>query len=372
MSKKIITVVGTRPNFMKVAPILAELRKDAKAFTPFLLHTGQHYDYQMSEVFFEELELAPPDAYLDITRDHPVQQTADIIAKFDAVLVREEPDLVLVVGDVTSTDACALAASKRNVAIAHVEAGLRSRDRRMPEELTRLVTDALSDLLFTYSDDATANLRAENVPASCIFQTGNVMIDTLFRFREKAAHSTILDKLGLEPKGYALATLHRPSNVDDEQILSGLLGALDEIQREIPIAFQLHPRTKARIETFGLQSRLDAMANVQTIGPQGYLDIVKLQENARLALTDSAGIAEETTALQVPCLTLRENTERPITIEQGSNQLVDCDPQKVVVAARAALSENRDSYPVPPLWDGHSAERLVEVLRQDIPRRLTY
>ena len=372
MGKKIIVVAGARPNFMKVAPILAELRGDPQRFEPLLVHTGQHYDYQMSEVFFDELELPPPDVYLDAARAHPSRQTADIIAKFDEVLEREEPDLVLVVGDVTSTDSCAIAASKRDVALAHVEAGLRSRDRRMPEERTRLVTDALSDLLFTYSDDADANLRAENVPAECIFQVGNVMIDTLFRFRAKAADSTVLDEIGVRPKEYALATMHRPSNVDDPHALAELLGAFAEIGAHIAIVFQLHPRTKDRIERFGLQDALSAIPNLHLIGPQGYLDIVKLEENARLALTDSAGIAEETTALQVPCLTLRENTERPITIDRGSNQLVGCQRERIVQRARAALGEQRDDYPVPPLWDGHSAERLVEVLRKGITRRRHY
>jgi len=372
MSKKIIVVAGARPNFMKVAPILAELRCHRQDFQPLLVHTGQHYDYQMSEVFFDELELPPPDIYLDVVRDHPNQQTADIIGKFDAVLERETPDLVLVVGDVTSTDSCALAASKRDVALAHVEAGLRSRDRRMPEERTRLVTDALADLLFTYSDDADANLRAENVPSECIFQVGNVMIDTLFRFRQKAEQSNVLEEIGVRPKEYVLTTMHRPSNVDDRQALVGLLGAFAEIGKDIDIVFQLHPRTKDRIERFDLQSALEAIPNVHLIGPQGYLDIVKLQENARLALTDSAGIAEETTALQVPCLTLRENTERPVTIEQGSNQLVGCQPQRVVEAARAALAGRPNAYPVPPGWDGRSAERLVDVLRKGIKRRLSY
>ncbi len=372
MGKKIIVVAGARPNFMKVAPILADLRSDPQHFEPLLVHTGQHYDYQMSEVFFDELELPPPDVYLDAARAHPSQQTADIIAKFDEVLERERPDLVLVVGDVTSTDSCAIAASKRDVALAHVEAGLRSRDRRMPEERTRLVTDALSDLLFTYSDDADANLRAENVPEECIFQVGNVMIDTLFRFRTKAAQSNILSEIGVRPKEYALATMHRPSNVDDPHALAELLGAFAEIGQDIAIVFQLHPRTKERIERFGLQDALSAIPNLHLIGPQGYLDIVKLEENARLALTDSAGIAEETTALQVPCLTLRENTERPVTIDQGSNQLVGCQRERVVQQARAALAEQRKTYPVPPLWDGRSAERLVEVLRKGIVRRLHY
>ncbi len=369
MSKKVIVVAGTRPNFMKVAPILAELRRWPSDFNPLLVHTGQHYDYQMSEVFYRDLELPPPDAYLDATRDHPAQQTADIIAKFDVLIAKEQPDLVLVVGDVTSTAACALAASTRYMPIAHVEAGLRSRDRRMPEETIRLVTDALSDLLFTYSDDADANLLAEDVPECCIFQVGNVMIDTLFRFCDKAAQSPILDQLGLDEKGYVLATLHRPSNVDDEATLIGILDAFEQIQQQLPIVFQIHPRTQGRIEAFGLQSRLDAMPNLQTIGPQGYLNIVKLEQNARLALTDSAGISEETTALKVPCLTLRENTERPVTIEQGSNKLVGCDPQKIVAAALKAITETPDDYPVPPLWDGHSAERLVDVLKNDIVRR---
>jgi len=369
MSYSIVIVAGARPNFMKVAPILSALNREPEQFTPMLVHTGQHYDYQMSEVFFQDLEIQKPDAFLDVVRDHPAQQTADIISKFDDLLVENRPDLVIVVGDVTSTAACALAASKREIAIAHVEAGLRSRDRSMPEELTRIVTDSLSDLLFTYSEDADANLRAENVPKSCIFQVGNLMIDTLFSFREKSQKSTILDRLGLEEKKYILATLHRPSNVDTSENLSKFLYVLENISNSIPIVFQLHPRTEARLNEFNLTSQLEKLSDLIVIGPQGYLDIIKLQENSCLVLTDSAGIAEETTALQIPCLTMRENTERPVTIEQGSNQLVGCDPEYIIQATHTALNQTK-KYSIPPLWDGHSAERLVDVIRNGIPRRM--
>lgn len=367
---KIIVVAGTRPNFMKVTPILAELRRFPAEFTPFLVHTGQHYDYQLSEVFFQALELPPPDAYLDVVRDNEAQQLADIIAKFDHFLAGVEPDLVMVVGDVTSTSACALAASKRFTPIAHVEAGLRSRDRTMPEELTRMVADALADLLFTYSADADQNLLDENVPAHCIHRVGNVMIDTLLRFRQQAAASPILAELDLEPQAFALTTLHRASNVDNPQTLSGLLDALEEIQQRLPVVFPVHPRTRNRIETFGLAERFEAMPNLRRIEPLGYFEIVRLEQTARLVLTDSAGLAEETTALGVPCLTLRENTERPVTITEGSNQLVGCQPQRIVEAANAILDQaHRTDYPIPKLWDGRSAERLVAVLRQGIERR---
>ena len=370
MPMKIIVVAGARPNFMKVAPILAELRRFPREFSPFLVHTGQHYDYRLSEVFFQELELPPPDTYLDVVRDSEAQQMADIIAKFDQFLAAAAPDLVIVVGDVTSTSACALAASKRFTPVAHVEAGLRSRDRTMPEELTRMVADALSDLLFTYSEDADQNLLDENVPAHCIHRVGNVMIDTLLRFRERAEASPILAELDLEPQGFALTTLHRASNVDNPETLAGLLDALDEVQQRLPVVFPVHPRTRNRIETFGFTERFEAMPDLRRIDPLGYFEIVRLEQTARLVLTDSAGLAEETTALGVPCLTLRENTERPVTITEGSNQLVGCDPQRIVAAANAILEENpRTDYPIPELWDGRSAERLVDVLRQGITRR---
>ncbi len=366
---KIAVVAGARPNFMKVAPILAELRRFPGEFTPLLVHTGQHYDYRMSDIFFKELELPAPDRYLGAQGAGAVAQTADILLKFDPVLEEEKPDLVLVVGDVTSTLACTLAAAKRDLPVAHVEAGLRSGDRRMPEELNRVATDALSDLLFTYSPDADANLMAENAPASCIHRVGNVMIDTLVRFRPLAAQSRILEELGLAPGGYALATLHRPSNVDDPQVLQGILEAFEEMQQRLPLVFQVHPRTRKNIEAFGLGALLGRMKNLHLLEPTGYLDFLKLQEGARLALVDSGGIQEETTVLGVPCLTLRENTERPITIEQGTNLLVGCRREEIVAAAFAVLEGRAKKGGIPELWDGQAAGRLVAVLKQGIPRR---
>jgi UDP-N-acetylglucosamine 2-epimerase (non-hydrolysing) len=368
---KIIVVAGARPNFMKVAPILAQLRRYPDAFTPLLVHTGQHYDYRMSDVFFRDLGLPDPDHYLEARADGGVgKQVADIIAKFDDVLQREQPQLVLVVGDVSSTLACTIAAAARQVPVAHVEAGLRSGDRTMPEELNRVATDGLADMLFTYSADADAHLRAENVPDASIFRVGNVMIDTLLRLREKAAKSTLLSELGLEPKGYALATLHRPANVDIAEALRGFLEAFSRIQQQIPLVFQIHPRTRKKIETFGLEPLLESMKNLHLLEPTGYVDFLHLQENARLALVDSGGIQEETTVLGVPCLTLRDNTERPVTIEHGTNQLIGRDPDKIVAAALELLDGKDMPARVPELWDGHSAERLVEVLSRGVVRRV--
>jgi UDP-N-acetylglucosamine 2-epimerase (non-hydrolysing) len=366
---QVLVVAGARPNFMKVAPLLAELRRHPDRFGAQLVHTGQHYDARMSDVFFADLELPEPDRYLGAVSQGPVAQTADIMAKFEPVVTEVRPDLVVVVGDVTSTVACALTASKLEVALAHVEAGLRSRDRGMPEELNRLVTDALADLLFTYSEDADANLLAEGAPAACIHRVGNLMIDSLLRCRSRAAHSAILTQLGLSVKGYALATLHRPANVDDPQTLEGILSAFDRIQQRLPLVFQVHPRTRKNIERFGLGSRLAAMPRLQLLEPVGYLDFLRLQEAARLVLVDSGGIQEETTVLGVPCLTLRDNTERPITVTQGTNRLVGCRPDRIVAEAMRVLDEGIPPGRVPPLWDGRAAERLVEVLRGGIRRR---
>ena len=366
---KIVIVVGTRPNFMKVAPLLAALRRHPKHFTPYLVHTGQHYDYRMSEVFFKDLGMAPPDAYLDAEKATPVVQNADIMRKFAPLLESEKPDLVVVVGDVTSTLACTVTAVMLQIPVAHVEAGLRSQDRTMPEELTRLATDALADMLFTYSANADANLLAENVPSSSIFRVGNLMIDTLVRLRPRAAASPVLDKLGLTPKGYGLVTLHRPANVDRPEPLTGILQALGEIQQRVPLVFQLHPRTKKNIETFGLSQRLDQMANIQLLEPQGYIDFLRLQQDARLALVDSGGIQEETTVLGVPCLTLRDNTERPETITIGTNLLVGTRPHSIVEAAFKVLDGHSKQGSIPDLWDGRSAERLVAALQQGVQRR---
>ena len=370
MSLKIVVVAGTRPNFMKVAPILAELRRFPGDFTPLLVHTGQHYDYRMSDIFFEELELPAPDRYLGAQGEGAVAQTADILLKFAPVLAQERPDLVLVVGDVTSTLACTLAAAQRDLPVAHVEAGLRSFDRRLPEELSRLAIDALSDLFFTYSADADANLLAENAPASCIFRVGNVMIDTLLRLRERAAASTVLQDLGLAPGRYGLVTLHRQSNVDDQRTLAGILDAFARIGQRPPLIFLIHPRTRKNAERFGLGPRLEHTPGLRLAEPTGYLDMLRLQEAARLVLTDSGGIQEETTVLQVPCLTMRESTERPVTITHGSNTLVGCDPDRIVEAVFGVLDQQGQRvYPVPELWDGCAAQRLVAVLRQGIHRR---
>ncbi len=368
---KICVVAGARPNFMKVAPLLAELRRFPDQFDVVLVHTGQHYDYQMSDIFFDELELAAPDRFLQAVEGSEIDRMAEMMSRFEEALVADEPDLVIVVGDVTSTLACALTAAKRGIAVAHVEAGLRSGDRRMPEELHRIATDALSDLLFTYSVDADANLAAENVPVSCIHRVGNLMIDTLERFRARAEASDVLQRLGLRPRGYALATLHRQSNVDDEAVFRGILEAFARVQDKVPILFQVHPRSRHRIAEFGLQPLLDRMARLRTIEPQGYLDMIKLQQEARVVLTDSGGMQEETTVLGTPCLTLRENTERPVTIEQGTNQLVGVETSRIVAAAGQLLDQPPPAgvADIPELWDGHSAARLVEVLRRGFTRR---
>lgn len=366
---KILVVAGARPNFMKVAPILAELRRHPEGFTPLLVHTGQHYDYRMSDVFFEDLDLPAPDCFLQAASGSPVAQTADILLKFEPVLQRERPDLVLVVGDVTSTPACALAASKLELPVAHVEAGLRSGDRRMPEELNRILTDSLADLLFTYSEDADAHLRAEQVPDRCIHRVGNVMIDTLLRFRPRAAASRILTELGVEPGGYGLVTLHRPSNVDEPEVFAEILRALAVIQERLPLLFLAHPRTRANLTRFGLEEAVLRSGRLRLLEPVGYLDMLRLQSQARLVLTDSGGIQEETTVLGVPCLTLRENTERPVTITHGTNVLVGTATERIVSETWRVLDTRTTAPAPPPLWDGHAAERLVAVLARGISRR---
>jgi UDP-N-acetylglucosamine 2-epimerase (non-hydrolysing) len=356
---KILNVVGARPNFMKMAPIIAAINRRSNEVSQTLVHTGQHYDEAMSAVFFGDLRMPEPDICLETRSGTPTGQMARIMPLFEEVLIARQPDWVVVVGDVNSTIACALVASKLNVRVAHVEAGLRSFDRTMPEEINRLLTDQIADLLLTPSADADANLLREGIPIDRIARVGNVMIDTLFQQIERARNSTALDELELRPREFATLTLHRPSNVDDPEALRRILYAIGAIARELPVVFPAHPRTRARMREFGL----DAPAGVRVIAPLGYLDFLQLWSNARLALTDSGGLQEETTALGVPCLTLRENTERPITIEQGSNRLVGSDPARIVGAAREILSGGT-SYAMrsPELWDGHAADRIVETL----------
>jgi UDP-N-acetylglucosamine 2-epimerase (non-hydrolysing) len=363
MPLKIINVVGARPNLMKIAPIMAAYR-DVDAIQPLLVHTGQHYDENMSDLFFRQLGIPEPDLNLEVGSASHAVQTAEIMKAFEPVILEERPDAVLVVGDVNSTVACGLVAVKLGVALVHVEAGLRSFDRDMPEEINRICTDAISDQLFCTERSGVENLRREGIPEERIHLVGNVMIDSVLSHREKAQHSTILDDLGLEPQGYAVLTLHRPSNVDQPDTLEKLLDAFEVIQSDMPLVFPAHPRTRVKLAEFGLSRRLEAMPKLRILDPIGYLDFLKMMAEARIVLTDSGGIQEETTILGVPCLTLRENTERPITIEMGGNQLVGQDTQRIVSAYRRVLDQPEGSSQVPPLWDGHAATRLVEILSE--------
>jgi UDP-N-acetylglucosamine 2-epimerase (non-hydrolysing) len=359
---KVLNIVGARPNFMKIAPIVREMRRRGGEFQPLIVHTGQHYDEAMSDSFFRDLGIPAPDFHLEVGSASHAVQTAKIMMAFEPVVLAEKPDWVLVVGDVNSTIACALVCSKLGVKVAHVEAGLRSRDRAMPEEINRILTDAISDLLLTTSDDADANLRQEGVAAEKIKFVGNVMIDSLFYNLEKSRTSKARENLGLEGKDYAVLTLHRPSNVDERDVFSSLLDALIAIGEKLPVIFPVHPRTKANIEKFGFAERV-ADSNIRLIEPLGYLDFMNLYSAAKLVLTDSGGLQEETTALGIPCLTLRENTERPITIELGTNKLVGTNAEKIKQAAFEILEnhEQREAK-IPPLWDGHAAERIADDL----------
>lgn len=361
---KVINVVGARPNFMKVAPIVKAMERRPTKFAPLVVHTGQHYDPGMSEAFFHDLDLPQPDKYLGVGSGSHAAQTAAVMERFEPVVLEEKPDWVLVVGDVNSTLACALVCIKLGIKVAHVEAGLRSRDRTMPEEINRLLTDQIADVLFTPSSDADENLRAEGIPAERIHLVGNVMIDSLLRHLERAKASTIRQDLGVANSGYAVLTLHRPSNVDDRETFVGIIEALVQIGRRLPIIFPVHPRTRKAIADLGLENRVKSIEGLRMIDPLGYLDFMWLYSGARLVLTDSGGIQEETTVLGIPCLTLRENTERPITVEMGTNVVVGTDPSRITAAAFSALDPGPEVSPprVPPLWDGHTAERIVDVL----------
>jgi len=361
--KRILNVVGARPNFMKIAPIHKLMQKDRQSFEPILVHTGQHYDERMSDFFFNDLQLPRPDVYLGVGSGTHAEQTAKIMVEFEKVVRDTQPDLVIVVGDVNSTIACSLVAAKLWVPVAHVEAGLRSFDRTMPEEINRLLTDAIAEYLFTTEKSGNENLLREGISPAKIFYVGNVMIDSLLLFLEKAKNSTILEQLNLKPQGYALVTLHRPSNVDNEENFLKILSAFEEIQRDIPVIFPIHPRTEKNLNHFGLLNRVESIPNLRLIPPVGYLDFMKLMQNAKFLMTDSGGIQEETTFLHIPCLTIRDNTERPITIEIGTNALVGTDPEKIVSNARKILRGEWRQGMVPELWDGHTAERIVRILK---------
>ncbi len=362
---KLLHVAGARPNFIKIAPLIAAAR-GAAGIEPRLVHTGQHYDERMSELFFRQLGIPEPDINLEVGSATHAVQTAEIMKAFEPVLEAERPDAVVVVGDVNSTIACGLVAVKLGVKLVHVEAGLRSFDRTMPEEINRILTDAISDLLFCTEQSGVDNLLREGVAPEKIFLVGNVMIDTLLRNRERAEESRILEELGLTAGAYAALTLHRPSNVDDPAALGRILEALDQIQGELPILFPVHPRTRQRLLDSALGRRARAMANLRMIEPVGYLDFLKLMSSAVVVLTDSGGIQEETTILGVPCLTLRDNTERPVTAESGTNRLVGTDPQRILDAFRRVRRDPAPAGGRPPLWDGHAAERIVEILQREL------
>ncbi len=364
---KVLCIVGARPNFMKIAPIMRAFSRRA-ALRGVLVHTGQHYDANMSTAFFDDLGIPKPDINLGVGSGSHAAQTAAIMAAFEPVVLEQRPDLVLVVGDVNSTLACSVTAAKLLVPVAHVEAGLRSFDRTMPEEINRIVTDSVSDLLFTTSEDANRNLEREGIAPEKIHFVGNVMIDTLIQHVELAKRSDITRRLGLTG-GYALVTLHRPSNVDEPQALQELLSAFAAIEQTIPIVFPIHPRTRKRIQEFGLDGRVAAMKQLKLVEPLGYLDFLHLMMGARVVLTDSGGIQEETTFLQVPCLTLRENTERPGTISHGTNRLGRLTAPAIAAAARQAMAETPNGAKRPPLWDGKAAERIADVLAQWGQRR---
>jgi UDP-N-acetylglucosamine 2-epimerase (non-hydrolysing) len=394
---RLLSVVGARPNFMKIAPILDELKKaklkkdglkkdegkkdelkKSPAIEHCLVHSGQHYDELLSGNFFTDLGLPRPDVNLEAGSGSHAVQTAEIMKRLELVLLDYKPQMVLVVGDVNSTIAAALTAVKLGIGVAHIEAGLRSFDMTMPEEINRKLTDAISSLLFVTEQSGIENLRREAVATEKIFLVGNVMIDSLLRHREMAAKSPILDRLGMRQDGagcraYGVLTLHRPSNVDDAETLQGILSAVSALAAELPVFFPMHPRTRKNIENFGLLRYLANStgrnnAGIVPLDPLGYIDFLSINDGARIVLTDSGGVQEETTVLGVPCLTLRENTERPATVEHGSNQVVGVNPERILAAARSILQEPACQFERPPLWDGKAAGRIVAILCEHLQR----
>ena len=351
---RLLHVVGTRPNLVKMAPVIAAVRERFPDWPSTIVHTGQHYDREMSEIFFDELGLPEPDHALGIGSGSHAEQTARVLDRLEPVLVAERPDLVIVPGDVNSTLAAALAAAKLEIAVAHVESGLRSFDRSMPEELNRVLVDHLAELLFLHSDDAVANLEREGIDSGRMKFVGNTMIDTLValedRFRSRAAAAA----LGLEPGGYLLVTLHRPALVDGP-LLGEAMAALGVVARELPVAFPVHPRTRKMLSA-------GEAPGIRLLDPIGYLDFLSLEAEAAAVLTDSGGIQEETTFLGVPCFTLRANTERPVTVREGTNTVLGLDPKRIADIPEALAGGRRDPPHPPPKWDGHAAERIADVL----------
>ncbi len=358
--KKIISVVGARPNFMKVAPIHKAFQKYSSKIRHLICHTGQHYDKKMSKVFFEDLEMPHPDFYLGVGSGSHAEQTANVMIEFEKVLLAEKPDLIVVVGDVNSTVACSLVAAKLNIKVAHVEAGLRSFDRTMPEEINRLLTDAISDYLFVSEKSGLTNLKNEGILKNKVFFVGNVMIDSLIHYLPKADKSSVLQNYSLTPSDYILVTLHRPSNVDSNDFLKDLMRLFENLAGKKKIIFPVHPRTKKNLEEAGYGNNLNK--NIILTEPIGYIDFLALTKNAGLIITDSGGIQEESTYLGVQCITVRNNTERPVTVEVGTNQLIGTDLNSVEKCALDILSGNIKCGKIPELWDGKTAERITEFL----------
>jgi UDP-N-acetylglucosamine 2-epimerase (non-hydrolysing) len=363
---KIINVVGARPNFMKIAPLMKEMRK-CQSMEVVLVHTGQHYDGVMSKLFFQDLGIPKPDINLEVGSASHAIQTALIMQRFEDVLLKEKPSLVIVVGDVNSTIACALTSVKLNIPVAHVEAGLRSFDRTMPEEINRVLTDAISDILFTTEKSASENLLREGIAKEKVHFVGNVMIDTLLKHKEKANRSDILSRIGVKERSYGLVTLHRPSNVDSRNTLKGILCALKEVSQNIPLILPCHPRTIERIKSFNLshyiiENNAKASVGVNLYAPLRYLEFLKLMAMARVVLTDSGGIQEETTVLGVPCITLRENTERPVTVTEGTNIVVGTGRNKIVKKTLEILNKHTLEGQTPEFWDGKASKRIVKLI----------
>lgn len=362
---RLMCVVGARPNFMKMAPILHAIA-DYDRLEATLVHTGQHYDTSLSDVFFEELEMKRPDISLEVGSGKHGEQTARILERAEQTLEAHTFDRVIVVGDVNSTMAVALAAVKLHVPVAHVEAGLRSFDRSMPEEINRIVTDSISDMLFVSEPSGMENLRHEGHPEEQLHLVGNVMIDTLKSLLPKARQRDTLSKIGLEPGGYGVVTLHRPANVDFPEVLSALVEVLVEISRDLPLVFPVHPRTQTRLESFGLAAKVRDAAGIFVLPPAGYLDFLCMTSQARLIVTDSGGLQEESTALGIPCLTARPNTERPVTVTEGSSTLIDSDPVLLRAQLRQILDGDYKQGRCPDLWDGRAAARIAQVLANSI------
>jgi UDP-N-acetylglucosamine 2-epimerase (non-hydrolysing) len=360
---KILNIVGARPNFMKMAPIIEAMNKYPDQIEHLLVHTGQHYDEKMSKAFFVDLGMPKPDIDLEVGSGSHAEQTAKIMVAFEKVCLEQKPDLVIVVGDVNSTMACTITAKKLGIQVAHVEAGLRSRDMTMPEEINRLCTDVLCDYLFTTDRFADANLKAEGIPAEKIFFVGNVMIDTLLKHKAMAERLPLMRDWGLAPKGFVTLTLHRPSNVDNPATLRGIMEVILEIAQDLPVIFPIHPRTRKILDDLISHSEIKIQnSQLRIVDPLGYLEFLHLNMHAKLVLTDSGGLQEETTVLGIPCITLRHNTERPITCTEGTNILIGNDPQKIRETVRSVLRGEIKGGSVPEKWDGKAAERIVLAL----------